>query len=273
MKKLVLSAALILLIAAQSLSAQDSSANGKSFGIPSEKYGIGFGNSYEFTGIRFNLADEDTKEINGLNVTLWFKFAKNMESEVNGISLGIIPTGGSMHPVNIGVLGVGTHHNIYGLNLAGVVIGSGGNIGGLSVGGLLVMADGKQSNLSGLIMAGLGIGGNKAINGIAVGGLAVGTGTEGDINGITVSSAYLGCDKNFRGIGVTAGYLEAGSFSGIAAAGYAKTNQMTGLSVSLFNNTNELHGIQIGVLNHAENNSSWTKWLPFVNMNFSGSGN
>ncbi len=268
MKKLILSALFILLIAVQNLSAQDSTGNSKSFGIPTSKYGIGFGNSYEFTGIRFNFADEKTKCINGINITLWLKMFKNMESEVNGISLGIIPAGGSMQPVNIGVLGLGARHNLYGLNLGGGGIVSGGNIAGISISSLLVMADGRESNLSGLVVSGIGVVGEKSINGIAFSGIVLGS--EGYINGLAASSLYIQCDNTFRGIGATAGYLDAGIFYGIAAAGYSSTSQMTGLSIALFNSTQELHGVQVGILNHAENNSSWTKWLPFINMNFAG---
>lgn len=110
---------------------QDTLRTAKSFNLPSEHYGISFGNSYDFNGIRLNFADENLEEINGVNVTLWFKFAQNMESVVNGINIGIIPTGGTTRGINIGLFGVGGHHDVIGFNIAGVAVGCSGEMNGL----------------------------------------------------------------------------------------------------------------------------------------------
>ncbi len=254
----------ILLMGVPRLSAQDSLSNGKALNFPGKKYGISIGNSYEFTGIRINIADENVKIINGLNVTLWFKFNKNQNAVVNGISAGVIPTGGSMQPVNLGVLGVGANHNLNGLTLGGFVVGAGGNINGLSVSGLLTMADGDQSVISGIAISGIGLGAAKAINGLAIGGLGVGT--DGDINGVVSSLAYISAGKNSRGLTVTAGYLKSEIFKGVAIAGYASTNQMNGLSIALYNRTKKLHGIQVGLLNYAGNNPKGLRMLPVINL-------
>ena len=250
MKKLLISSLVVMVVSFQFTLAQDTTVNSNSFNFPSRTCGISIGNSTEFSGLRFNLADEQVKEINGVNVTFWLKFAKNQEAVVNGLSLGVIPTGGSLQSLNIGLLGVGAHHNIYGLNLSGGVLGASGNIGGVSISGLLAMALGKESKLSGLTVAGLGAAGSKSINGVAFGGFVVGT--EGSINGF----------------GITCGYLVAKNLSGLAVAGFSNTQQMTGISIALFNRTKELHGLQIGILNNADNNWSLFKWLPVMNMNF-----
>lgn len=258
----------ILLMGGFHLSAQDTSSNGKALNFPVNKYGISIGNSYEFTGIRINFADENVKLVNGLNVTFWFKFAKNQNAVVNGISIGVIPTAGSMQYINLGLLGVGTAHNLNGVSICGFVVGSGGNINGLSLSGLITRAAGSQEGegiISGIAISGLGIGAN-AINGLAIGGLAVGT--DGDINGIATSLAYIYCEKDFRGIAVTGGYLESEIFKGIAIAGYAKTNQMNGISFALYNRTKELHGVQFGLLNYTENNPKGLRILPFINLHF-----
>ncbi len=249
------------------LFAQDTLSNGKALNFPTKKVGISIGNSYEFTGIRINLADKNVKTINGLNITFWFKYCKNMNAVVNGISLGIIPTAGTMQFVNLGLLGVGAANNLNGVSVGGIVIGSGGNINGFSLSGLITMADGDNSVVSGVAISGISIGAHKAINGLALGGIAVFT-DGGDINGVASSLAYIYAEKEIRGLAVTVGYLETEIFNGVAIAGYAKTNQMNGLSIALFNRTKELHGVQFGLINYAENNPKGLKILPFVNLHF-----
>jgi hypothetical protein len=247
------------------LFAQETLSNGKALNFPFKKYGISIGNSFDFTGIRINLADKNVNKIYGLNITFWLNMNQNHSTAVNGISIGVIPTAGSMQPVYIGILGLGTDpNNLNGLSLCGLVIGSGGSINGLSLSGLIIMTDGEESKISGIAMAGLGLGSGKAINGLAIGGLGVWC--VGDINGITSSLAYLSAKKNFKGLGVSLGYLKAETFKGLAFAGYAKTNQMYGLSIALFNRTEKLHGIQLGLLNYAGDNRKGLKMLPFVNL-------
>jgi len=131
MKKINKILLLALLSCTTVLVAQDTLKNAKSLNLPFEHYGISFGNSYRFTGIRLNFADENVEEINGINFTFWFKFARNMESVVNGINIGIIPTGGTSRGVNIGLFGVGDAHDLYGLNISGVVNGASGVMKGL----------------------------------------------------------------------------------------------------------------------------------------------
>ncbi len=62
----------------------------QSFDIPSKHWGISFGNSKNFSGLRFNFRDRDVDRINGVNVTFW-KSYENDYSEVHGISFGVIP--------------------------------------------------------------------------------------------------------------------------------------------------------------------------------------
>ena len=267
MKKSVLAFAVIFLFSGFSLPAQDTLSNGGALNFPTRKYGISIGNSYEFTGIRINFADENVKKINGLNITFWFKMYKNEDAVVNGINIGVIPVAGSMQPINIGLIGVGTaHNNLNGLSVGGLFVGSGGNINGLCLSGLVTMADGDNSHISGISVSGIGVGAKKAINGLAVGGFAVGT--DGNINGVASSLAYLSAGTKFQGLAVTLGYMESEIFNGVAVAGYAKTTHMNGISVGLFNRTKDLHGIQLGLLNYAENNPKLFRLLPFINFHF-----
>jgi hypothetical protein len=250
-----------------SLFAQDTLFNGKALNIPTQKYGISIGNSYEFTGVRINFADKNAKKINGLNVTFWIDKFENEDAILNAISIGVFPVAGKMQPINIGLLGVGTaKNNLNGLSIGGIVIGSNSKINGLSLSGLVTMADGESSAISGITLSGIGIGAHKAINGLAFGGFAVGT--DGEINGIASSLSYISAEKKIQGMAITLGYLKSEIFNGIALAGYTKTNQMNGLSVAIFNRTEDLHGIQLGLINFVKNNRKWSRILPLINFHF-----
>jgi hypothetical protein len=267
MRKSLALSIFIILIVEFSLSAQDSLSNKKSINFPTKKYGISIGNSYEFTGIRINFADENVKIINGLNVTFWLKRNENKYAVVNGISAGVIPIAGKMGPVNLGLLGTGTTaNNLYGLTLGGFFVGSGGSIKGLTISGLLTMADGENSSISGIAISGIGIGAHKAINGFAFGGFAVGT--DGKINGIASSLLYISAEKKIQGVAITPGYMKSEIFNGLVLAGFANTNQMNGLSIAIFNRTEDLHGIQLGLINCAKNNRKWSRVLPLINFHF-----
>jgi len=264
MKKSLVFCIVILLMGISYLSAQDTLSNGKALNFPFKKYGISIGNSHEFTGIRINLADENVKRINGLNVTFWLKHAKNINATVNGISLGVIPTAGSMQYINLGLIGVGTSHNLNGVSICGMVVGSGGNINGLSISGLITMADDNSGIISGIAISAIGVSAHVAVNGLAVGGFAVGT--SGNFNGVASSLAYISGGKYFRGLSVTTGYLESKMFKGVAVAGYAKTDKMYGLAIALYNRTKKLRGVQFGLLNYAGNNPKGLRMLPFINL-------
>jgi hypothetical protein len=246
------------------LSAQDTLSNGKALNFPFSKYGISIGNSYEFNGLRVNFADYNVRRVNGLNLTFWLKTFKNQDAVVNGISIGVIPTAGTMQLINIGILGIGTANCSNGLTMGGLLVG--GDVNGISLSGLLTMADGAKGRITGISLSGIAIGAESVINGVAIGGLIVGT--DGNINGLTASVAYIRSTGIVRGVAATAGYLNAYSFKGLAIAGFSKSNRMQGLSLALINKTRKLHGVQVGLLNIAENNPKGLRVLPFVNMHF-----
>ena len=278
--KIVLLLALFIINGAFMLSAQEKFPNGKALNIPFRKYGLSIGNSYEFTGVRVNFADKDIKKINGLNVTFWinsFRFDdtnNTFNAQINGISLGVINIGGTMQPVNIGILGTGAGHNLNGISLGGLFVGAGGNINGISISGLANETGGninginlnglwtEAAGISGIAFSGFALGADK-VNGISFGSLVVGS---GEINGISSSLVYLDCYNDFRGIGVTPGYLKSKTFYGIGIAGYSNTNKMVGLSIALYNRTDELHGLQVGLLNYAGNNKKGLRKMPLINI-------
>ena len=66
------------------------SAVADGWNFPSETWGISFGNFKQFTGLRFNWLDEDVKQVNGWNVTLFAPPNKErgFEWEFNGFNIG-----------------------------------------------------------------------------------------------------------------------------------------------------------------------------------------
>ena len=168
----------------------------QSLDIPSHKFGISFGNSQTFTGLRFNYRDHQVDKITGLNVTLWDSY-KNESSEVTGISLGMIPDAGYLKGVQIGALGVSGRKDITGISVGLLGAGSGGNITGLGIGGLGI---GSGGSLRGVFMGGLGVGCGGDISGILIGGIGAGAG--GNITGFSLGLLGIGAGHNMTGINI-----------------------------------------------------------------------
>ncbi|MFC2124831.1 hypothetical protein ACFLU5_08475 [Bacteroidota bacterium] len=188
--------------------------------IPSETWGIGFGNSPKFTGIRFNFADKNIEKLDGINVTIWSP--KDFDSEtgsINGISLGLpMAVGtGSRNGINLGVFGVGAAEKLVGINIGLLGIGAGEDVVGLNIGGL---GGGAGENLTGINLGGLGIGAGNKLSGINIGGLGVGAG--GSVSGISASIIAVGSGESITGINIAG--IAVGSrvdVTGINLAGIA----------------------------------------------------
>lgn len=276
----IISVSVIIITLSPQLWAQkDTSSNGNAFNFPFKKYGISFGNSTEFNGLRFNYADRNVKHINGMNMTMWARKFPNVYPEMTGISAGVIPTVYSMKGVNIGLLaaivtkgsmngvsfggilsGAGDDNN--GISTAGIYMQGGGNINGLSVTGLLTYIDGEESSVNGLSISGVSVYARKSVNGISLGGSVI----SKNINGFSCTIAYINGKEAFRGIGITPGFIKADDYYGLAVSGYSRTAFFHGLSIALFNRTAILHGVQLGVLNYAGNNRKGLKMLPLINV-------
>ena len=208
-----------------------------SLDIPGGEVGLSFGNSSNFTGLRFNLEDRDVERINGISFALWhsldsidtdnFADGPNPDAEYNGIVLCPVAVSG------YAIRGVG----------AGLVGVSASELHGVGAGMLGVGAD----IFNGVGFGGLGVGGDK-LTGIFFGGLGVG----GDkISGLTIAGGMI-----------KGRYLDGVK---IAAICHAK-KEMNGLSISLVNIAKNLHGLQFGLINIAKNNDGIFKVLPFFNM-------
>ncbi len=111
------------------------------FNIPAKQWGLSFGNSTRFDGIRFNLVDKDIEKINGINFNVWgIKDDSRQTGTVNGISIGIPAAMGTNYRngINIGIFGAGARQDMNGINIGGLGVGAGNNLKGINIG--LVLA-------------------------------------------------------------------------------------------------------------------------------------
>ncbi|MBD3414088.1 MAG: hypothetical protein GF421_06640 [Candidatus Aminicenantes bacterium] len=222
----------------------NSPIQGQSLDIPTKKWGISFGNSKEFTGLRFNIQDHGVQQINGINFTLWKPKEGNPDSVINGVSLGLMPGGGhlrgiqlglagagaetSLKGISIGLLGVGAGGDVVGINISGIGAGAGGNMFGLNFGGLGV---GAGEDLIGFNIGGLGCGAGRDMKGFNFGALGAGAGR--DVYGLNIGGLGIGAGENM--IGINMGGLGVGAgekLTGINIGGLGcGAPEVTGISI------------------------------------------
>lgn len=198
--------------------------------IGGRKFGICFGNSSKYNGLRLNFRDKYVKKINGINISGW------SESEViNGIQIGALATASDVtNGISLGGIGTGGRQ-INGIAVGGLMLGN-RKINGIGIGGFSIDCD----SLNGLFISFTGVAGripqesNKMINGFAGGFVAVGA---DKLKGLMVSLCWV----------------------------YSK--EQYGISVAGFNKTENLHGVQLGLMNYAGNNRIF-RWMPIMNFNF-----
>ena len=165
-----------LLFAAAAILVLAGFASAQSLDIPSHAWGLSFGNSKTFDGLRFNYRDRGVVRVRGLNVTLWAPYEKDdNDSLIQGVSLGLIPGGGTLHGLQVGLLGVAGVKNVRGISFGFLGVGTGGSLVGVNVGGL---GAGAGGNITGINIGGLGLGAGGNVAGINIGGLGLGAGGE-----------------------------------------------------------------------------------------------
>jgi len=203
----------------------------QSLNLPTNRYGISFGNSRNFTGLRFNVIDRDVEEIKGINVTFW-RSDENKEARVTGISLGFYsPEAGNLTGIQAGGI-VAAHQQLKGISFG-------------------LLAAGAEDECRGITIGGIAAGAGDSAHGIMIGGLAAGAGDSG--KGIMIGGLAAGAGDNFTGF--AAGLLAAGagdSGKGIMIGGLASGagDSFTGLSAGLLASGagDSAHGIMIGGL-------------------------
>ncbi len=235
-------------------------ARAQSLDIPSKHWGLSFGNSAEFTGLRFNFRDSKVKRITGVSITLWQPRKDNEDSRVTGLSLGLLPGAAHMRGIQVGLLGIvglksitgisvgalglGAGDDVIGINLAGLGLGAGKNLKGINIAGLGL---GAGENLFGINVAGLGLGAGKNLIGINIGGLGIG-GSD-DATGINIGGIGAGAGKRMIGLNIGGLGLGAGDMLGginISGLGMGAGGRLVGLSVAgLAAGSKEVNGLTI----------------------------
>lgn len=236
MRSLILSVALLCMIASPALASLD---------IGSSDAGLSIGNSPEWKGVRLNFADHGIDHIQGLNFTVWRANGDGPgEGRIDGVGLGIWgPKAGHLRGLHIGVAEVVGAHEVTGVGISLIGVGAGtssmfggdeygrGEMRGIFIGGLGL---GAASNITGIAIGGLGMGAGSDIRGVAIGGLGMGVGEN--LSGIAVGGLGMGVGENLTGVaigglgagiggharGAVIGLLGAGvgeSFKGIGVAG------------------------------------------------------
>jgi len=255
---------------------------GQSLDIPSKKWGLSFGNSPEFTGLRFNFRDGGVRRVTGVNVTLWQPRKDNKEAVIEGLSLGTVPGGAHLRGIQLGLLGVAAENSAIGINIGGLGIGAGENVTGINIGGLgagaggnltginyggigvgsgknvtgITMAGigaGAGENMTGLNIAGVGLGAGKRLSGLNISGLAAGAGEV--VSGLTVCGLAAG-SKELRGVTIAGGALGGEVLKGVHIAGgmvhVVKDGRLVGFAGSAFNYfRGSQTGLSIGIVNYA----------------------
>lgn len=192
------------------------SLSAQSLDIPSPRWGLSFGNSRDFSGLRFNYRDRDVGRLRGVNVTLWAPYDKEDEgSLIEGLSLGLVPGGGTLKGVQLGLLGVAAMKDAHGISLGLLGAGAGGSMIGLNLGGL---GAGAGEDIVGINIGGLGMGAGRDVMGVNLGGLGLGAGRN--MIGLNVGGLGLGAGGRLSGVNVAGLGLGAGAvLSGISVAG------------------------------------------------------
>jgi hypothetical protein len=148
-------------------------ANSQGFGLPTKKWGLGFGNLPKYTGIRLNPIDKDVESIKGINITSWItEDFEGQSGSFYGLGIGLPMAMGTenRYGASIGLFATGAVEDVYGVNIGGLGVG-GNNVYGVNIGGL---ASGAGENIAGINIGGLAVGAGNNVYGINIGGLAVG---------------------------------------------------------------------------------------------------
>lgn len=255
--------------------------------IPARNWGLSFGNSTRFDGIRFNLIDKDIDKINGINFNAWgAKDDSRHTGTVNGISIGIpaamgtnyrnginigifgagarqdmnginigglgVGAGNNLKGINIGLLGVGAGNDLYGINLGGLGAGAGNDVKGFTVG---ILGAGAGNDMMGVNIGGLGVGAGGDVVGLSFGGLAVGSG--GSVKGISMSILAVGSGEQVAGISLAGLAVGGPKIAGIQAALMVGGEQVQGISIApayfrIESMDGYMKGLSLSAFNHVQ---------------------
>ena len=198
--------------------------------IPAKHWGLSFGNSTRFDGIRFNLIDKDIEKINGINFNVWgAKDDSRQTGTVNGISIGIPAAIGTNYRngINIGLFGAGARQDMNGINIGGLGVGAGNNLKGINIG---LLGVGSGNDMHGINLGGLGAGAGNDVKGFTFGILGAGAGN--DMIGINIGGLGVGAGGDVVGLSFGGLAVGAPKVSGIQAALVVGGEQVQGISIA-----------------------------------------
>lgn len=251
--------------------------------LPHSHYGISIGNSKTFTGLRFNLADEEVKVVRGINATLfnwpdhydqpYAVTAERMDGlalglmgpragEINGLALGCwLINAGTMRGIHIApihVIGesltgfsfsfVHTLDSMNGVTVS-LVPNINEEINGVVIGLLYLKA--KLAN--GLVVQGLFGGEVEEVNGVSLewGSLAfLATGLLTGLGGGPLGTATAPSSPSLSSSAMPS-FAPVGSkkINGVMIGGYNLAREQNGVLLALLGNrTDKGTGLQIGAL-------------------------
>jgi hypothetical protein len=244
-------------------------SHAESFDLAINNHGISFGNSKNFTGLRFNFRDKNVEKVNGVNITLW-NAREHKDAIINGISLGLFPRGDYLNGIQMGLLGIVADSKLRGFSTGLLVASANDGITGITIGGIGV---GCAGNVTGLTVGLLFLAGGKNVKGVTFGGLI---GVEAETHtGIAIGGREVEA-HNIRGIALAAGTVKAvnpndadGNLTGFSVSSYNQIRgRQTGVTLGFVNYAYTLSGFQIGIINFVRDNPRARRMLPLINWNF-----
>ena len=187
----------------------------KHFTLGLKDNGICFGNSAYFNGLRLNLWDRNTRQMNGLNISGLTNFGKS-----NGISIGIIGAADTL---------------ANGIEIGGLAF-AGRNLNGLAV-GPVVHADRINGVGVGILTV------TDTLNGFFVGIIALGATSsyKGLIKGLVLGTAVISYE--IRGVSVGTAGSEFHTVHGVTIGFYNSAKELHGLELGLINHAGNNKGL------------------------------
>jgi hypothetical protein len=264
-------------------------ATAQSLDLAVGDYGLSFGNSKRFTGIRVNVVDRDVERVNGLNITLWTP-GPSPEAQFNGFALALIGTkareikgialsgigvnaresirggaaglfgvaAGDATGIVAGLFTTNVRSRVRGVEVAGIWTSPTERIEGLAASAGSVLADHVRGVSVGLFSTAresqfglaFGVGGFFARRMDGLGVGGFGGGGE-KLRGIFVGGLGLGA-KDLDGLALSLGGIGGESLDGIMVSGLGlgATGEIRGVALSgLVNFSPKVTGISLGLLN------------------------
>ena len=237
-------------------------------------WGLCFGNAHQYSGLRLNLYDLDTRRINGLNISILGKghhFFFDADSTrwktaaTNGLHLGVIHSG----QVRVNGISVGGLFNTDRFT-SGVSFSAGFNTSGVTRYGLAVgLLTLRSKKIYGIGFGGFHVTGED-LAGFIFSGLAISASPQAAIKrmrGIAIAGVQNEAEQ-IHGLAIAGGWVSAFQLKGVGVAALTVTGETHGLQIGIVNSANTLRGFQVGLLNRARNNPKWSRVMPLVNWHF-----